>query len=53
MMDFDAWFEANRDELANLLRNDQEQALFEAFLAGMEYGGGRVADVVRESGFMD
>ena len=52
-MDFDTWFEENKDELAKLLRGDQEQALFEAFLAGVEYGGGRVADSVRESGFMD
>ena len=37
-MSFDEWFEANRDELAALLRGDQEEALYKAWLAGYEEG---------------
>lgn len=37
-MTFEEWFEENRDELAELLRNDAEEALYRAWLAGMEYG---------------
>lgn len=52
-MEFSAWFEENKDELAKLLKHDAEEALFEAFLAGMAYGGGYVADVVNASGILD
>jgi len=37
-MTFDEWFEANRDQLSGLLRNDQLEALYQAWLAGYEAG---------------
>lgn len=37
-MTFDEWFEANRDKLTELLRNDQRELLFTAWLAGYEAG---------------
>jgi hypothetical protein len=37
-MNFNEWFEEHKDELAQLLRGDQEEALYRAWLAGMEYG---------------
>lgn len=37
-MTFDEWFEANRDKLSDLLRNDQLEALYEAWFAGYEAG---------------
>mgnify|MGYP000999625331 CR=1 FL=1 len=38
MTKFDDWFEANRDRLSDLLRNDQEEALYAAWFAGYEAG---------------
>ena len=37
-MTFDEWFEANRDELEKLLRNDQYELIYKAWLAGYEAG---------------
>jgi len=37
-MDFDTWLEEHKDELTPLLRNDQEEALFLAWLAGYNAG---------------
>jgi hypothetical protein len=37
-MTFEEWFEANKDQLTELLRNDQLEALYEAWLAGYEAG---------------
>jgi hypothetical protein len=37
-MTFEEWFEENKDELAQLLRGDQEEALYKAWLAGYEAG---------------
>ena len=36
-MTFTEWLDKNREELIELHRNDYEQALFEAFMAGMDY----------------
>lgn len=47
-MTFKEWFEANRDELTELLRNDAEEALYRAWLAGMEYGMDDMGKFVRE-----
>ena len=47
-MSFDEWFEANRDELAVLLRGDQEQALYKAWLAGYESGLEEMGKFARE-----
>ena len=38
-MTFTAWLEENREELIELHRNDYEEALFKAFLAGMDHVG--------------
>jgi len=32
------WFEANKEKLIQLMNTDPEQAFFEAWLAGLEYG---------------
>ena len=47
-MTFEEWFEANRDELATLLRNDDVEALYKAWLAGMEYGMDEMGKFTRE-----
>ena len=44
-MTWSEWFESNRDELSELLRNDVEEALFKAYLAGIEHGGKFVAEI--------
>ena len=38
-MTFGKWLEENREELLELHRNDYEEALFRAFIAGMDYVG--------------
>lgn len=35
-MTFDEWFDKNKDELELLLRNDAMEALFLAYMAGMD-----------------
>jgi hypothetical protein len=47
-MNFEEWFEANRDELAELLKHDAEEALYKAWLAGMEYGMDDMGKFARE-----
>lgn len=47
-MSFEEWFEANRDKLAELLRNDAEEALYRAWLAGIEYGMADMGKFARE-----
>jgi hypothetical protein len=47
-MNFEEWFEEHKDELAELLRGDQEEALYRAWLAGMEYGCFDMDKVARE-----
>lgn len=44
-MTWSEWFESNRDELAKLLRTDAEEALFKAYLAGIEHGGSFVGEI--------
>jgi hypothetical protein len=36
-MSFSEWLEANREFLMELHRNDYEEALWQAFIAGIEY----------------
>ena len=48
MSDFNKWLEANQDELVNLLRNDQEEALFRAWLNGYEHGLGYMGKFAEE-----
>ena len=38
-MNFPEWFEQNKDELAKRLDSDPEEALFDAFIAGMNCMG--------------
>ena len=47
-MTFEEWFEGNRDKLAELLRNDAEEALYRAWIAGMEYGMEDMGKFARE-----
>jgi hypothetical protein len=37
-MTFDEWFEENRDQLTELLRNDQYELIYVAWFAGYEAG---------------
>jgi hypothetical protein len=37
-MKFEEWFEANQDQLTELLRNDQHELIYVAWLAGYEAG---------------
>jgi hypothetical protein len=47
-MNFEEWFEENRDTLAGLLRGDQEQAVYQAWLAGYEAGMDEMGKFARE-----
>lgn len=47
-MKFEEWLEQNREELLKLLRNDTEQALYLAWIAGMEYGLDEMADFTKK-----
>ncbi len=47
-MTFEEWFEENKDELAQLLRGDQEEALYKAWLAGYEAGMDEMGKFARE-----
>ena len=38
LMTFDEWFEDNREELESLLRGDQEDLLYTAWIAGYAAG---------------
>jgi len=37
-MEFNNWFEENRDRLEQLLRNDQQELVYECWLAGYQAG---------------
>jgi len=37
-MTYDQWFKENKDKLEKLLQNDQEQLIWECWLAGYEAG---------------
>ena len=50
-MNFNLWFEEHKDELAMLLRNDIEDVLYKAWLAGYETGGKELADKLIPHGF--
>lgn len=39
---FEEWFEENKDMLAGMLRGDQEEALYTAWLAGYTAGLGEM-----------
>lgn len=47
-MTFEEWFKSNRDNLAELLCNNQEEALYCAWFAGMEYGMDEMSKFTRE-----
>jgi hypothetical protein len=47
-MNFNEWFEEHKDELAQLLRGDQEEALYKAWLAGYTAGLGEMGEFARE-----
>lgn len=47
-MTFDEWFEENREELEALLRSDQEELLFRAWMAGYDQGAKRIASFAAE-----
>lgn len=45
---FDEWMEKARDNIEELLRNDAEEALFLAWLAGYDAGGKELAKFAAE-----
>jgi hypothetical protein len=47
-MTFDEWFEANKDQLTELLRGDTEEALYRAWLAGYEAGLAEMGDFAKD-----
>ena len=47
-MTFDEWFEANRDELSDLLRGNELEALYRAWFAGYEAGMAEMGKFARE-----
>lgn len=47
-MSFEEWFEANRDKLAELLRNDDVEALYKSWLAGYEAGLAEMGKFAKE-----
>ena len=46
-MEFNEWLEKHKDELIDLLRNDQTEALFMAWLAGYSAGGNFIGDIFK------
>lgn len=46
-MNFDEWFNEHKDELAQLLHGDQEEALYKAWLAGYTAGLGEMGDFAK------
>ena len=46
-MNFDEWFEEHKDELAELLCGDQEEALYQAWLAGYTAGLDQMGNFVK------
>ena len=46
-MEFNAWLEENKDKLTDLLRNDQTEALFMAWLAGYSAGGNFIGNIFK------
>ena len=46
-MEFNAWLQEHKDELIDLLRNDQEEALFMAWLAGYSAGGNFIGNIFK------
>lgn len=46
-MIFNEWFEKNKDNLAELLRGDQEEALYDAWLAGYTAGLAEMGDFTK------
>ena len=45
-MNFNDWLEEHKDKLTELLRNDQEEALFMAWAAGYQAGANAIAKVL-------
>ena len=46
-MNFNDWLEKHKDELAELLLNDQTDALFMAWLAGYDSGADQMIGIVK------
>jgi hypothetical protein len=47
-MKFEEWFEANKDQLTEMLRNDQHELIYTAWLAGYEAGMDEMGKFARE-----
>lgn len=47
-MTFEEWFEANKDQLSELLRNDQHELIYTAWFAGYEAGLDEMGKFARE-----
>lgn len=47
-MTYDEWFEENKDELATLLGNDAEEAIYKAWFAGYEAGLKTMGDFAKQ-----
>ena len=47
-MTFEEWFEENQDQLTELLRNDQHELIYVAWLAGYEAGMDEMGKFARE-----
>jgi hypothetical protein len=45
-MTFTVWFEDNKDRIESVLRGDAEEALHQAYMAGMEHMGKFMADTL-------
>jgi len=46
-MNFNDWLEEHKDKLTELLRNDQTEALFMAWLAGYDSGADQMIGIVK------
>jgi lipopolysaccharide biosynthesis protein len=47
-MTFEEWFEENQDQLTELLRNDQHELIYVAWLAGYEAGLTGMSDFYKD-----
>lgn len=48
IMEFHEWLEANRKQLIDLYDSNYEETLFQAFMAGMDYGSATMSKFARE-----
>ena len=47
-MTFNEWLEENKDKLVQLIRDDPEEALFQAWIAGFDRGADYITKTLKD-----